>query len=133
MNGCSLYAVFAKIAYLVLHEGYERSDDETDSVHCQSGNLECDTLTASGRHQAQSVPAAADTLYDLLLYASETVVTPVLFEYLQVVHGCLSGFLFRLVGFYALNLEQNVPLLEVVFLDGIANIKRFLGFDIAYV
>ena len=87
----------------------------------------------AGRHQTQSVPAAADTLYDLLLYASETVVSPVLFKYVQVSHIRLSGFLFKRVGLDILDLEQYVALLEVVFLDGIADIKRFLGLDIAYV
>ena len=133
MDGGGFDAAVAEIAHLVFHQGYERCYYQTDAVHGEGGNLERDTLTASGRHEPESVTAAADALDYLLLYASETVVTPVLFEYLQVVHGRLSGFLLRLVGLYALNLEQNVPLLEVVFLNGIADIKRLLGFDIAYV
>ena len=123
MDGGGFYPVLTQIAHLVFHQRYERGDYHADSVHGHCRYLESDTLAASRRHESQSVTAAADALYDLFLYASETVVTPVLLEYLQVCHNCLSGFLLRLVGLDALYLEQYVALLEVVFLYGIADIK----------
>ena len=133
MDACCLDAVVTQYAHLIFHERNERGDHYADSLFCQCRHLECDTLAASGGHQTQSVPAAADTLDNLFLYASETVVTPVLFKYLQVGHIGLSGFLFRHIGLDTLYLEQNLTLLEVVFLDGIADIKRLFGLDIAHV
>ncbi len=59
---------------LVLHERDQRRDDHARALAHQRGDLVAQRLTAAGRHQGDSVAAAADVLDDLLLLAAEGVV-----------------------------------------------------------
>ena len=60
---------------LVLHERDQRRDDHAGAFADQRGDLVAQRLAAAGRHQRDRVAAGADVLDDLLLLATEGVVT----------------------------------------------------------
>ncbi len=67
----------SQVLHLVLHQGDERCDDETEAAQCQCRHLEGDAFAAAGRHEAESVAAGRDAADDVELDAAEVVISPV--------------------------------------------------------
>ena len=78
IDSCRLYATSPQLCYLVFHQGYERSDNDTYTIHGHGRYLKTDGLTASSRHKSKCVVTLTNRGYDFLLYASEGIITPVL-------------------------------------------------------
>ena len=70
----------AQVVHLVLHECYQRSDNDADTLHRQGRNLEGDRLSATGRHQSQRVVTSTDGLDDLPLNTTEVIVAPIFLQ-----------------------------------------------------
>ena len=89
----SLDATTAQLSHLILHQGNQGRDDQTNPGTGQCRNLKRNRLTTAGWHQAERVAAVADTGDDILLDATKMIVAPVGAEYLEitVVHDQASS------------------------------------------
>ena len=68
------------MVHLVLHECYQRGDDDADTLHRQGRNLKGDRLSATGRHQSKRVVTSTDGLDDLPLNTTEVIVAPIFLQ-----------------------------------------------------
>lgn len=80
IDGCCTDAYLAEMVYLVLHQGYERRDDETRPLHGHCRHLESDGFAATSRHQSQCVVTSTNGFDDITLNAAEVIVAPILSE-----------------------------------------------------
>ena len=78
IDGRRQYAFFSQVLHLILHQGNEWCDDDAHALHRQCRHLEGDALAATRRHQPERVVPGHDGFNNLLLYAAEAVVAPVL-------------------------------------------------------
>ena len=78
IDGGSLDASTTQIVNLILHQGYERGDDDAGAILSQGGHLESDGLSTACRHQSQCVVAATYGLDDFALNTAEIIVAPVI-------------------------------------------------------
>ena len=137
IDGQCLDASFAKVAYLVFHQGNQGSDDDAEPFLCQCRNLEGNGFPSSGRHKSQGVMPFPDAVDDIFLYAAERVVPPIFLQYLVVCHRmkipslCRGGkLLFFFTWFDVFNLQLYLAPFMGVFFDGVTDVERALGFDV---
>ena len=68
-----------QVLHLILHQGYQRRDYNTNAFDCQRWNLECYAFAATRRHESQSVVSGADTTDNIQLNAAKGGIAEVLF------------------------------------------------------
>ena len=90
MDGYRFDPAFIQVLHLVLHQGYERGDDEREAVPHQGRNLEADGLAAARGEDGEYVLPLQGGLYDFALHRAETVVSPVFLEYLPGCHQTIK-------------------------------------------
>ena len=66
--------------HLILHQGYQRRDDDSGTVHQQRRQLVTQRLTTTCRHQHESIPAIEHILHDGLLITFELVKAEILLQ-----------------------------------------------------
>ena len=86
INGYGFNSSLPEVLHLIFHQGDKWSYNNTQTVFGKGRNLKSNGFPATRRHEAQCIPSFTDTFYDLLLYATERVISPVLFEYFVVKH-----------------------------------------------
>jgi len=125
IDGCRLDALAEQMVDLVLHEGDERRDDDTDAVHGEGWHLERDGLATARRHQSKCVVTGTYRLDNLTLNAPEIIIAPVSLQDFPVAsHPPLL-----LRRFDVLDLQLNLAALVDIVLNGIDDIKRTLRLD----
>ena len=116
VQGMGCYAAPPQVLHLIVHQRDEGCDDEAHAGDGKCGHLERDGFPSAGGHEAESVAAARDAVDYLFLYASEAVVSPILFQNLFVCHCCFF-------------LDGNVFVVSVVFKKRIKLLRGFTGYS----
>ena len=80
MYGNRFHSPVAKILDLVLHQCDKRSDNDRKPPGHQTGNLEADRFSASGRHDCQHILPFDCGIDDFLLHRAEGIIAPVFFQ-----------------------------------------------------
>ena len=84
IDSLRLDAPHLELAHLVFHQRNERSNHDTHALHRHGWHLKADGLATSRRHQPQRVTSISNTLDDVFLNTTKTIVAPVLFKYGQI-------------------------------------------------
>ena len=66
------YTGLKELRHLILHEGNQRRDDDTDPWPAEGRNLVADRLPATGRHEDERIPRGNHMIDDLRLQATKT-------------------------------------------------------------
>ena len=74
--------------HLVLHQGYQRGDNDTGAFAAKRWHLKGDGLSASSRHQSQCIVSVAYRLDDFPLNTAKVIIAPILLENLPIIINC---------------------------------------------
>ena len=78
IDGCGVYPFCHKMRHLVLHQGNERCDDQTEALHRHGRHLETDALAATRGQQRERVLPRHHRVHDVFLERTETGIAPIL-------------------------------------------------------
>ena len=85
-----------EILDLVLHQGYERSDDYGYSLLHHRRHLETDRLASSCRENGKHIPTLQCSADYILLHRSERVIPPIFLQHLKRLNHTLSAHIYYL-------------------------------------
>ena len=95
MDGDGPDAPVFQVLHLVLHEGDERRDNESQSFLHHGRDLEADGFAAAGGEDGQDVVPRKGFPDDFFLHGTEVIVAPICLQYLVCRHACEGNDFFR--------------------------------------